>query len=220
MSCASDDDCQNGGTCEATPGGQVCLCAPGFLGTLCDEHCPIKCENGGQCEVESDEHGLAMEATYTCKCPSSEDGQVMYRGALCSAPVSTTSTPAPLASPTPTPTRQPAAQNTARPMTSRPTPVSPAANSPPALSSANTGNTKDSNQTLVFALLGSIVIVLALTTMLVVRHSRSGQQQMNDSALVETEDAHVEDGAAVPALLPVAEHDEDLILQVEDRHIT
>ena len=221
MSCAEDDDCWNGGTCEETSGGQVCLCAPGFLGALCEGHCPIKCENGGQCEIESDEHGLSMEATYTCKCPVSDLGQVMYRGALCSTPT-TTSAPRPVA--TRRPTIRPTDPPTATPFAPRPTtssvPVTQPALSLSAANNNNGGNSSAMDSTLAMALglLGSVVVVSGVITLLVVRRNRS--RMLDNGASMDSAGTGVDDVVAVAPAVQDPEHQEELALQVEDRRIT
>lgn len=220
MSCAEDDECWNGGTCEETVAGQVCLCAPGFRGTLCESHCPIKCENGGQCEIESDEHGLSMEATYICKCPVSDLGQAMYRGALCATP---TTTPAPR----PVVTRRPTTSSTAQPTDASFTPKaspSSAPDSQPVLSSAadkSTGGdntTMDSTLALALGLLGSVVVVSALITLLIVRRNRRYAQKNREPT--ESKGADVEGDVVVTPAVQDAEHQQELAMQVEGRRIT
>lgn len=229
MSCAEDNECQNGGTCEETVAGQVCLCAPGFLGTLCESHCPIKCENGGQCEIESDEHGLSMEATYICKCPVSDLGQAMYRGALCATPTTTTTTTTPAPRPVATrrPTTSPTAQPRDAPFTPKPSP-SPAPDRQPALSSSaadkssggsNNTTNMDSTLALALGLLGSVVVVSAFITLLIVRRNRSYAQKNREPT--ESKEADVEgDVVVTPAGVQDAEHQQELALQVEGRRIT
>jgi hypothetical protein len=48
------------------------------MGTNCKENCPLMCQNGGQCDVDSDEHAFVQGATdFVCDCPTE------YRGVLC-----------------------------------------------------------------------------------------------------------------------------------------
>lgn len=70
--CEDDFDCLPNGTCNNL---QRCVCNPGYDGEQCDQPCPLRCENGGQCVVLS-EHGGA-EPKYHCKCPAD------YTGGLC-----------------------------------------------------------------------------------------------------------------------------------------
>lgn len=71
--CEDDFDCWPNGSC----GDDLrCLCEPGFYGEQCDELCPLKCQNGGQCVVD-DVHELMHESDAHCKCPSG------YEGGLC-----------------------------------------------------------------------------------------------------------------------------------------
>jgi hypothetical protein len=80
--CLRDSDCQNGGSCQSDLAGtdhaevtSHCICAPGFWGDNCEENCPILCENGGRCELESDEHGgLDVSSDLVCDCPSGFSG--------------------------------------------------------------------------------------------------------------------------------------------------
>eukprot|EP00977_Amphora_coffeiformis_P019393 scaffold7213_cov166-Amphora_coffeaeformis.AAC.9 len=71
--CEDDFDCWPNGSC----GGDLrCLCESGFFGEQCDEVCPLKCQNGGQCYVD-DVHELINESDAYCECPSG------YEGGLC-----------------------------------------------------------------------------------------------------------------------------------------
>lgn len=52
--CLDDTDCQNGGKCQFAEHGiqhKHCHCTDGFSGPRCDQHCPLKCQNGGYCTV-------------------------------------------------------------------------------------------------------------------------------------------------------------------------
>jgi hypothetical protein len=70
--CSNDAQCLNGGTCTPTSasslsnssssnnssntsggggGGRTCACPPGYGGAHCQDHCPLKCQNGGYCQV-------------------------------------------------------------------------------------------------------------------------------------------------------------------------
>ena len=82
--CLEDADCLNDGICKSNldftehpeaAAGQ-CVCTPGFWGDICDLKCPIKCQNGGQCQLLRDEHG-GLEQEFDCKCPSG------FSGSLC-----------------------------------------------------------------------------------------------------------------------------------------
>lgn len=96
--------CQNGGQCEMADDVHgnleeatdvVCKCPEGFSGPLCDAEtegcppglwgegcedvCPVRCQNGGQCVLEDDVHGNLEEATpIVCKCRAG------FSGPLCS----------------------------------------------------------------------------------------------------------------------------------------
>ena len=84
--CQQDSDCQNGGSCESdlafTDHGEItsrCICTAGFWGDHCEKPCQILCENGGQCRLESDEHGgLDVATDFVCDCPKG------FGGPLCS----------------------------------------------------------------------------------------------------------------------------------------
>ena len=83
--CLEDDDCLNDGYCksnldftehpEAAAGN--CVCASGFWGEICDRTCHIKCQNGGQCRLNKDEHG-GVDQDFVCDCPAG------FSGSLCS----------------------------------------------------------------------------------------------------------------------------------------
>eukprot|EP00980_Cylindrotheca_fusiformis_P020385 scaffold7412_cov115-Cylindrotheca_fusiformis.AAC.7 len=84
--CESDEECHNGGTCVDLGGdghGHAgilpgrCVCSEGFLGNYCTQHCPLKCQNGGHCDYESNEHAFVTGATdFICVCPDDYDGVV------------------------------------------------------------------------------------------------------------------------------------------------
>ena len=55
----------------------VCACSPGWWDTYCDQECPIDCQNGGTCDLASDEHGGQPQVTdFICRCPDDFDGSL------------------------------------------------------------------------------------------------------------------------------------------------
>ncbi|KAG7374805.1 EGF-like domain containing protein [Nitzschia inconspicua] len=81
--CLDDYDCLNGGSCDSpfdflssdhvdATSTAKCICPPGFGGLRCEQTCPIRCENKGQCDIV-DEHG-GFDIEYRCICPSGFSG--------------------------------------------------------------------------------------------------------------------------------------------------
>jgi len=72
--CNDDTDCLPNGRCNAE---LKCLCSIGYTGPMCETDCPIRCQNGGQCQIMNEHAGFAEHDEYTCDCPSA------FPGALC-----------------------------------------------------------------------------------------------------------------------------------------
>ncbi|CAJ1961791.1 unnamed protein product [Cylindrotheca closterium] len=72
--CEDDFDCFPNGSCGSD---LRCLCDTGFYGVQCEDTCPIKCQNGGQCVVD-DAHVVVLDAR--CDCPPD------FLGGLCEQP--------------------------------------------------------------------------------------------------------------------------------------
>ncbi len=74
MPCNGSATCQNGATCYLNMGEQLCLCAPGYTGTICDteinECLSSPCLHDGNCT-----DGIN---NYTCDC-----SQTFYYGENC-----------------------------------------------------------------------------------------------------------------------------------------
>ncbi|XP_076802941.1 uncharacterized protein LOC143446947 isoform X3 [Clavelina lepadiformis] len=61
--------CLNGGNCERTSQGQMCVCLPGYYGMLCENGVcsPNPCLNGATCEYTT--QGFDVVSNYRCNCP-------------------------------------------------------------------------------------------------------------------------------------------------------
>ena len=56
--------CQNGGTCS----GSVCICPPGYTGTLCETPCPSSCPIGYYLNNCSCGRSCVYYKCYKCTC--------------------------------------------------------------------------------------------------------------------------------------------------------
>ncbi|CAF3359824.1 unnamed protein product [Rotaria socialis] len=75
--CGTNNSCQNNATCYLNVGRELCICAAGFTGTICDEQIDeclsTPCQHGGKCI-----DGLN---NYTCDC-----SDVFFIGSNCETP--------------------------------------------------------------------------------------------------------------------------------------
>lgn len=199
--CALDSDCDNGGTCiisdEASSmvAGErgTCRCAPGYWGTICSRMCPIQCQNGGQCVLDSELHGgLEMEGDWYCQCPDA------FRGPLCVTPSS--STPTATWETAPTPTKRPASS-----------PVRPTSSGLQSITSPSPPADEKREFGVALGIAMGCTVVVALVLILIVTRIRK--------PAFSQEDVSHNDGETTTTTCPVVE-DTDLSLQVEDQTIT
>ena len=80
---------KNGGTCELDPNTvhtlnplNKCQCVNRHWGPRCTQYCPIKCYNGGVCQLKLNsvqhEHGTGLDTNpdhYNCHCPNNWGGR-------------------------------------------------------------------------------------------------------------------------------------------------
>ncbi|CAF2038172.1 unnamed protein product [Rotaria magnacalcarata] len=75
--CGTNNSCQNNATCYLNVGRELCICAAGFTGILCDEQIDeclsSPCQHGGEC--------IDGPNNYTCDC-----SDVFFHGSNCETP--------------------------------------------------------------------------------------------------------------------------------------
>ena len=92
--CNQDEDCENEGTCslaERFTELNVCSCMDDYVGTQCEDYCPLQCGNHGSCRTKKDlSHACACYGPWTgdsCEIPylTCDDSTVCLHGGTCVA---------------------------------------------------------------------------------------------------------------------------------------
>ena len=91
--CNRDEDCQNDGICSLASRFtelNVCSCMDDYVGTHCEDYCPLQCGNHGACRTKEDSHACVCHGQWTgdsCEIPylTCDDSTVCLHGGTCVA---------------------------------------------------------------------------------------------------------------------------------------